>query len=439
MSTSAADHVGWVDEPDRRGTWTIFSTCVLTITLCCWSSVYPNIPPRSNSASKHGIGMLNLFFVGLLGPEFLLVIALGQWSSARTSFKKFSHAGYEDWTMTHAFFADMGGFLLESPGSETFPIDAEQLFCLVKDGYIAYPDLDVKDIKDKSKSDGLARMIAIIQAAWFATDCIIRIAQHLFLTTLEVTSLSFILIFFATSFCWHHKPKDITRAMIINTKTHIAIIRSRYHQCPGEIWYQTPLDFLSRDEWVCGRLWRYYVRILHYLHIPIFARPSSKPYNYLPSDTFLRPDRAAEVLFVPCELLFACIFMFAWNSVFPTPTERLLWRIAAVYQVIFGFAGGIITWYANKYILPKQLEGIGRLEPPPRQFFHRLAWRLRNIHPNRDPNLSIPLKILIPNILFSVLYCLSRAFILVEDFIGLRNLPESAFQIGSWSKYIPHW
>jgi hypothetical protein len=59
--------------------------------------------------------------------------------------------------VAHAFFADMGGFLLRSPGSEPFPVDAEQLFRLVKDGYFAYPELDAEDIQDKSKSDSLAR------------------------------------------------------------------------------------------------------------------------------------------------------------------------------------------------------------------------------------------------------------------------------------------
>ncbi|KAJ5737020.1 uncharacterized protein N7483_002145 [Penicillium malachiteum] len=121
-----------------------------------------------------------------------------------------------------------GGFFLESPGSESFPIDAEQLFRLVKGGYIAYPDLDVADIQDKSKSDSLARMIAIGQAAWFFVNCIIRTAQHLFLTTLELTTLSSILIFFVTSFCWHNKPKDISRAIILSTTTPIALIRSKY-------------------------------------------------------------------------------------------------------------------------------------------------------------------------------------------------------------------
>ena len=49
-----------------------------------------------------------------------------------------------------------GSFLLKCPGSEMFLIDAEQLFCLIKDGFIVYPELAVEDIQDKSKSEGMA-------------------------------------------------------------------------------------------------------------------------------------------------------------------------------------------------------------------------------------------------------------------------------------------
>lgn len=59
--------------------------------------------------------------------------------------------------MIHAFFADMGGFLLEGPGSELFPVDAEQLLQLVQAGYVPYPELEVEDITDKSKSDSMAK------------------------------------------------------------------------------------------------------------------------------------------------------------------------------------------------------------------------------------------------------------------------------------------
>lgn len=51
----------------------------------------------------------------------------------------------------------MGGFLLQAPDCPSFPIDSEQLLHLVRDGYLVYPELDVEDIKDKSKSDRFTR------------------------------------------------------------------------------------------------------------------------------------------------------------------------------------------------------------------------------------------------------------------------------------------
>lgn len=278
-----------------------------------------------------------------------------------------------------------------------------------------------------------------MQAAWFLINCIIRLAQHLFVTTLELTTISFIIIFFATSFCWRDKPKDISRAIILTTNTPITTIRSRYHPYPEERWYHTPLCFLSRDEAVVGRLWRYYIQILHYLRIPVFARPRTKLYDHFPSDTFPRLDKTAEGVGAPFVLLFSSTFMSAWNLEFPTPTEKLLWRIAAVYHIVFGVVGGISIWYADEVVFPKRLGKTELFENPPKRQLSRLAWKLRNIHPDRDPDLTLPLSVLLPNVLISVAYCLLRIYILVEDVIGLRKLPEDAFQTVSWSKYIPHW
>ena len=59
--------------------------------------------------------------------------------------------------MTHAFFADMGGFVLQTPGWKPFPLDAEQLYYMVSQGYLAYPEIDKAAIDDKDKADGVAR------------------------------------------------------------------------------------------------------------------------------------------------------------------------------------------------------------------------------------------------------------------------------------------
>jgi hypothetical protein len=68
------------------------------------------------------------------------------------------HAGdYFSWTMTHAFFADMGGFILQTPDWKPFPLDAEQLYYMVSQGYLKYPEVDKEAIDDKDKADGVAR------------------------------------------------------------------------------------------------------------------------------------------------------------------------------------------------------------------------------------------------------------------------------------------
>lgn len=64
--------------------------------------------------------------------------------------------------MSHAFFADMGGFVLHAPNLTTpIPLNAEQVFYLVEKQYIEYPNITEKDISDKNKSDGLTRLVSL--------------------------------------------------------------------------------------------------------------------------------------------------------------------------------------------------------------------------------------------------------------------------------------
>lgn len=76
--------------------------------------------------------------------------------------QKFRAAGFGDWTLTHAFFADMGGFVLEAPGlPQPIPLDAEQLFYLIQHKYLEYPGVPKKELDDKDKSDGLSRSVCL--------------------------------------------------------------------------------------------------------------------------------------------------------------------------------------------------------------------------------------------------------------------------------------
>ncbi|KAA8650406.1 uncharacterized protein ATNIH1004_003092 [Aspergillus tanneri] len=384
------------------------------------------------------------------------MLAMGQWSSARESVKAFKklnekrRKGESDWTMTHAFYADMGGFLLNGPGIDVpFPIDAKQLLFLVEQGYLECPQIGRKDIGDRNKSDGVARCFAVCQGVWLLLNCILRAAQSLAVTTLELTTVSFVIVFFATSFCWYHKPLDIGTTITLTLTTDISAIREKH--CPPDLteWYTNPLEFLYPSIYILQMFWVYYNRILHRIHCPIFSRlVTTRPYNRIPSDEFRQVDFLAEALAVPVIIIFGCMFMLAWRFHFPSSTERVLWHIASCYTLVYSVIGSGSIKFCSEVILPryaKKRRGVRDAEaqaPPPRSRQtqqNSLVSRIVNIDPSKDPRLDIPLEALLLISSLCAAYCLCRAYILVEDFIGLRDLPDSAFQTVEWSVYFPHW
>lgn len=127
---------------------------------------------------------VRLASLGLLGPDFLMFLAIGQYESACNSVKTFKKGGYEGWTMKHAFFADMGGFLINAPDFGEFPINAEQLHFLVRKKFIMMPNLTEQEIDGKNKQDRLSRLITIISAIAFVANFIARLAQGLKVTSL---------------------------------------------------------------------------------------------------------------------------------------------------------------------------------------------------------------------------------------------------------------
>ena len=61
------------------------------------------------------------------------------------------------WTMRHAFFAGMGGYLLKARDFDAFPIQSNQLLYLIEERFLTYPEETEEDINDKNKRDSLAR------------------------------------------------------------------------------------------------------------------------------------------------------------------------------------------------------------------------------------------------------------------------------------------
>jgi hypothetical protein len=197
-------------------------------------------------------------------------------------------------------------------------------------------------------------------------------------------------------------------------------------------------------------IWEYYNGLLQAMRIPLFSRPiRSRPHNRNPGDKFLRTELDYEVFAGVIILLFGGTFLCAWNFHFPTTVERLIWRCASIYFMVFVVVGGGYTWIWHLKLLDKY--GTGRLptthttpdDPQKQEGFkhHAEAFlnKMRNVLLLSTPeNSGLPLRLMLPVSFICTFYCIFRAYIFIEDAISLRSLPSSAYVTVDWSQYIPH-
>jgi hypothetical protein len=311
---------GWTSQPNERGTIDIITSCGITMFLCSWSVICLNVPGPDDSKFRLFRRKAYITALAFIGPEFLFQIALGQLVSARRSVKDFHASGYKQWTITHAFYADMGGFILHTKDWLPFPINAKQLHYLVIKGYVKLPELERETINDKNKVDILLRLITVFQILWFVINMAGRAAQELAITCGELTTAAFIVCSIGTTLCWIYKPADVLRPEIIETDVTISEILLKAGERAREPYSNTPLDFVSRKEWVWSIYWSNWINIL----------------------------------------------LCGWNYSFPTYTELILWRAASVtimatlvaYWAIseFGFSlyPAVQRRFANDALVPSQ-------------------------------------------------------------------------------------
>jgi hypothetical protein len=283
-----------------------------------------------------------------MGPEFTFQLALGQWTSARRSVEEFKRSGYRNWSMTHAFLADMGGFVLHPTDWVPFPLDARQVHYLVIQGYIPYSAVGLEErvINDKNKGDGIVRFITIGQILWFTVNSFARIAQHLPITTMELTILSFILCTVGTSYLWANKPMDVGSAIVLVPNTTLANILINAGDKAREPYKCTPLDFVGLDRSSWYLYWTYWINTVRSAH---FMFPVKRgPIEMIPDDNFPSISRRARAVLFLFQAGSAAVHLSAWNFEFATPAERLIWRIASIYTllaIVLYWPVDLYTWY----------------------------------------------------------------------------------------------
>jgi hypothetical protein len=115
----------WYSQPNTRGTWQLLITCLIMINLCVWTAIHLNVPAKLDKGQPLRQRLWNSYYclrarwvlLGLLAPELVVYTAWMQWESARKFAKE------TGMTMTHGFYAGMGGYHLRT---ETYTISYDQ-------------------------------------------------------------------------------------------------------------------------------------------------------------------------------------------------------------------------------------------------------------------------------------------------------------------------
>ncbi|KAH8176147.1 hypothetical protein LIA77_04565 [Sarocladium implicatum] len=246
--------VGWIDDPDGRGTAGILWSCILTLTLCVWSALHLNIPPKHDTQLSYWLRVTRWVLIGVLAPELVLWAAWRQWHSARVLTNEMQqilnveeqqdrpyggdekgqprlerkdsrpHTRRHKWTRLHSFYVSMGGFVIDMvestddeisyiPRYRRLTLSPYAAVLLAKCGHL--PDLDPDDIKDKSKADSLAKVIVLLQAGWFLLQTIARIAQHLPVSLLEVNTIGHVVCALFIYVLWWNKPREVREPTVL--------------------------------------------------------------------------------------------------------------------------------------------------------------------------------------------------------------------------------
>ena len=435
-----------------RTIWNMVWSCLVTIFSCTWVAVHPNVPcPKKREANgwteryirnpllsfvEH---RLPLLICALLVPEYVLAWAIRQFLRARkiakgeielrvkylliaiTLSKSLLERG---WSKTHGFFIIMGGFHLfehhpiKTCNNDEFklhdddvplrPLAARDLYG--DDTYRSIrADIDFtsftvpteEEIKDKGKSDWLAKSLVLLQTSWFVMQCIARAIEHLPVTHLEIVTLAYAAVNFVIYIFWWNKPLNVNRPVRVFRKSEPAATR---HQV---------ISSARQHSRVWGFSWVEIGEGLETIFLYILGNQDGNV-------DLSREDRvprfwgnstdeqiAADMIVLGVGVCFGAIHCISWGFTFPTHTELLMWRVSciAITAVPIYIPLGLLfgTWL--------EYMGLKKFGVPIFYFF---------------------------SISGGILYILARAITLVLAFTSLRDLPLGAYETVHWTTFIPH-
>ena len=254
------------------------------------------------------------------------------------------------------------------------------------------------EIKDKGKSDWLAKSLVLLQTSWFVVQCIARGIKHLPVTHLEIVTLAYAAMNFVIYVFWWNKPLNVNRPVRVFQKSGESELSETQPQLTSgarkSTWESVFGGLATIFNFIIGTQDQD-VNLSREDRVPRFWANST-------ADNVL----IADLIMLGVGICFGAIHCIAWGFSFPTHTELLMWRVSSV------------TITAGPVYIPLMFALGGWLG-----------------YSDFDTVANIVGFMIFPA---GLLYIIARVFTLVLALTSLRDLPPGAFDTVHWTTFIPH-
>ncbi|KAF8441044.1 hypothetical protein L210DRAFT_3538972 [Boletus edulis BED1] len=385
-----------------RSLWGILGSCVTTLLICVWYTIHVDLPGFNKELYKKPAALILLSF---FAPEVVVGFACKERLEARQHVIRFRKKGYE-WSMTHSFFAEMGGFAYHDNEGHPRTIRSLEFLELCEAQKIVNPVITAKEIKDKSKSDTLGKAILALQLFWFTLQVIARGSSGLAVTLVELDTVCMAVLSLLVLVLWWDKPLRPECPHVLYSHEYL-----QRHVTLSKAWMSEPSNLPKLMAFsTCTRKTR-----------SLGAGDEEIP--LVGSDAKIA-DRTASAIWsiigwgvwdislCATWMILGGLHLIAWNFEFLTEVEKIIWRVASL----------VLTGSSLAFLLTSPLL-IATLAIP------SLTTLLSS--------LLSPGGMIIAYFA-AILGVASRVLLVALMLASLRALPCSAYQTVSWTTYIPH-
>jgi hypothetical protein len=257
----------------------------------------------------------------LIAPELLIFTAVRDFQDAMQRRKELRDLGCDEFTLTHGFFLDMGGFCLRSSEPSYHQLQLQDIKDVAAKSYDEKWFHELKNIsedriKDSATSDNIAKSLACLQVVWLATQVASRSAHHQAVTLLEVSTMAYVMCALIAYGFWWNRPQNCAIPVIVECSDGAM---GKMSPSTYGVWVGTMFEFICS-----GRHW------IHPGELGIWK---------------------CALLFVLAPSVFGAVHVASWNIAHPTDTEVWLWRGSTVACLVIPILFALVVYLRATVIL----------------------------------------------------------------------------------------